>query len=45
MEPAIGVILILPLLGALLMPWASKLGRRWADGLVTAVMLGLFVSA
>ena len=44
MEPAIGVILILPLLGALLMPWTSKLGRRWADGLVTAVMLGLFVS-
>lgn len=41
METAIGLILFLPLAGALLMPWASKLGRRWADGWVTLVMLGM----
>jgi multicomponent Na+:H+ antiporter subunit D len=44
MEAYIGVIVVFPLAGALLMPWASKLGRRWADALVTVIMLSMVVA-
>ncbi|HNX50596.1 MAG TPA: hypothetical protein PKL08_10560, partial [Thermoanaerobaculaceae bacterium] len=44
MEALVGSLLLTPLLGALLMPWVSKLGRRAADALVTLVMLATLVS-
>ncbi len=44
MEAYVGSVLLLPLLGALLMPWVSKLGRRAADILAGAVGLAVLVS-
>lgn len=44
MEALVGSLLLTPLLGALLMPWVSKLGRRAADALVTVAMLATLVS-
>ena len=38
MEGLVGTLFLTPLVGALLMPWVSKLGRRAADALVTVVM-------
>ena len=44
MEALVGSLLLIPLLGALLMPWVSKLGRRAADAFVTLAMLATLVS-
>jgi multicomponent Na+:H+ antiporter subunit D len=44
MEAYVGSILLLPLVGALVMPWVSKLGRRAADALAGAVGLAVLAS-
>ena len=44
MEAYLGSVLLLPLLGALLMPWVSKLGRRAPDVLAGTVGLGVLAS-
>ena len=44
MDAYVGSVLLLPLVGALLMPWVSKLGRRAADLLAGAVGLGVLGS-
>lgn len=38
MEGSVGTLFLTPLVGALLMPWVSRLGRRAADALVTLAM-------
>ncbi len=43
MQQSMRLFLILPLVAAILMPWASKLGRRIADVLVAVTGLGLMV--
>ena len=44
MEAYIGSVLLVPLIGALLMPWVSKLGRRAADTLAGVVGFALVAS-
>ncbi len=44
MEPYVGSVLLLPLVGALVMPWVSRLGRRAADVLAGVVGLGVLAS-
>ena len=39
MEGLVGTLFLTPLVGALLMPWVSKLGRRAADAFVTLAMV------
>ncbi len=41
MESYIGVILLVPPIGVLLMPWASRMGKRAADALGVAAMAAL----
>ncbi|HVN75345.1 MAG TPA: proton-conducting transporter membrane subunit [Thermoanaerobaculaceae bacterium] len=44
MDAYVGSVLLLPLVGALLTPWVSKLGRRAADVLAGAVGLAVLAS-